>query len=145
MLVAKKDDSKNVIYTIAKKGILSNARMELYNKMGYNLYSLKSDLKGRRASFEVFLNDKIIMKASCTATFLNPAIAIKHLDNTYILRSTDKVKFLIIKEKEEIGYIDVFEGLKGDLQFTMDINEDIFEDFMLFFAYMVYMSFYYKK
>jgi hypothetical protein len=85
------------------------------------------------------------MKASCTATFLNPAIAIKHLDNTYILRSTDRVKFLIIKEKEEIGYIDVFEGLKGDLQFTMDINEDIFEDFMLFFAYMVYMSFYYKK
>lgn len=141
----KKDDNKNVVYTMAKKGILSNSRIELYNKMGYHLYSLKSDLKGRRANFDIFLNEKIIMKASCTATFLNPAIAVKYLDMTYILRSTDRIKFIVIKDKEEIGKIHVFESLKGDLQFDMDINDTSFEDFMVFFTYMIYVSFYNKK
>jgi hypothetical protein len=130
---------------MAKKGILSNSHMELYNKMGYHLYSLKSDLKGRRANFDIYLNEKIIMKASCTATFLNPAIAIKYLDITYILRSTDRTKFVVIKDKEEIGKIHVFESLKGDLQFEVDIDDAYFDDYMLFFSYMIYMSFYNKK
>lgn len=143
--ITKKDDSKDVVYTMAKKGILSGSHIELYNKMGYHLYSLKSDLKGRRANFDVYLNEKIIMKASCTATFLNPAIAIKYLDITYILRSTDRTKFVVIKNKEEIGKINVFESLKGELQFEVEIDDASFEDFMLFFSYMIYMSFYNKK
>jgi hypothetical protein len=85
------------------------------------------------------------MKASCTATFLNPAIAIKYLDITYILRSTDRTKFVVIKDKEEIGKIHVFESLKGDLQFEVDIDDAYFDDYMLFFSYMIYMSFYNKK
>ena len=144
MFATKKDDSSNIIFTMAKKGFLSNTRIELYNKMGYLLYSLKPDLKGRRANFDVFINDKIVMKASCTATFLNPAIAIKYLDVTYILRSTDKMKFILIKNKDEIG-ITVLETLKGDLQFDMDIMDQHFEDFMLLFNEMIYMSFYGKK
>ena len=102
-------------------------------------------MKGRRANFDVFINDKIIMKASCIATFLNPAIAIKYLDVTYILRSTDKMKFILIKNKDEIGKITVLETLKGDLQFDMDIMDQHFEDFMLLFNEMIYMSFYGKK
>ena len=145
MFATKKDDSSNIIFTMAKKGFLSNTRIELYNKMGYLLYSLKPDLKGRRANFDVFINDKIVMKASCTATFLNPAIAIKYLDITYILRSTDKMKFILIKNKDEIGKITVLETLKGDLQFDMDIMDQHFEDFMLLFNEMIYMSFYGKK
>lgn len=145
MFAYKKDDNKNIIYTMAKKGILSNSRIELYNKMGYHLYSLKYDLKGRRANFDVFLNEKIIIKASCTATFLNPAIAIKYLDITYIIRSNDRMRFIILKNKEEIGKINVFETLKGDLQFDMDVQDASFEDFMLFFGQMVYISFYNKK
>lgn len=145
MFATKKDDSSNIIFTMAKKGFLSNTRIELYNKMGYILYSLKPDLKGRRANFDVFINDKIVMKASCTATFLNPAIAIKYLDVTYILRSTDKMKFILIKNKDEIGKITVLETLKGDLQFDMDIMDQHFEDFMLLFNEMIYMSFYGKK
>mgnify|MGYP004526940661 FL=1 len=145
MFATKKDDSSNIIFTMAKKGFLSNTRIELYNKMGYLLYSLKPDLKGRRANFDVFINDKIVMKASCTATFLNPAIAIKYLDVTYILRSTDKMKFILIKNKDEIGKITVLETLKGDLQFDMDIMDQHFEDFMLLFNEMIYMSFYGKK
>lgn len=145
MFATKKDDNSNIIFTMAKKGFLSNTRIELYNKMGYLLYSLKPDLKGRRANFDVFINDKIIMKASCTATFLNPAIAIKYLDVTYILRSTDKMKFILIKNKDEIGKIMVLETLKGDLQFDMDIMDEHFEDFMLLFNEMIYMSFYGKK
>lgn len=145
MFATKKDDSSNIIFTMAKKGFLSNTRIELYNKMGYLLYSLKPDLKGRRANFDVFINDKIVMKASCTATFLNPAIAIKYLDVTYILRSTDKMKFILIKNKDEIGKITVLETLKGDLQFDMDIVDQHFEDFMLLFNEMIYMSFYGKK
>ncbi|MBS6444883.1 MAG: hypothetical protein KH373_03650 [Ruminococcus sp.] len=145
MFAIKKDDSSNIIFTMAKKGFLSNTHIELYNKMGYLLYSLKPDLKGRRANFDVFINDKIIMKASCIATFLNPAIAIKYLDVTYILRSTDKMKFILIKNKDEIGKITVLETLKGDLQFDMDIMDQHFEDFMLLFNEMIYMSFYGKK
>jgi hypothetical protein len=145
MFAYKRNDPKDVAYTITKKGILSNSHMELYNKMGYQLYSLKSDLKGRRANFDIYLNEKIIMKASCTATFLNPAIAIKYLDVTYILRSTDKIKFIVIKDKEEIGKINVFESLKGDLQFELDIDDTSFEDYMVLFCYMIYMSFYNKK
>lgn len=144
MFATKKDDSKNVVFSMVKKGLLSNTRVELYNKMGYLLYSLKSDKKSRRANFDVFLNEKIVMKASCTATFLNPAIAIKYLDITYILRSTDKMKFIVIKDKEEIGKINVMETLKGDLQFDMDIDDESFEDFMLLFNQMIYMSFYGK-
>lgn len=142
MFAYKKDDTKNVIYTMAKKGILSNARIELYNRMGYHLYSMKCDLKGRRANFDVFLGEKIIMKASCTATFLNPSIAIKYLDVTYIIRSTDKIRFIVIKDKEEIGRINVVETLKGDLEFDMDVHDEAFEDFMLFFNYMLYTSFF---
>lgn len=145
MFATKKNDPKNIIYTLVKKGLLSNTRVELYNKMGYHLYSLKYDLKGRRANFDVFLNQKIIMKASCTATFLNPAITVKYLDVTYILRSTDRVKFIIIKDKKEIGKINVLETLKGDLQFDMDIDDVHFEDFMILFNYMLYMSFFNDK
>ena len=145
MFVTKKDNSSNIIFTMAKKGFLSNTHIELYNKMGYLLYSLKPDLKGRRANFDVFINDKIIMKASCTATFLNPAIVIKYLDVTYILRSVDKMKFILIKNKDEIGKILVLETLKGDLQFDIDILDEHFEDVMLLFNEMIYMSFYNKK
>lgn len=145
MFASKKNDPKNVIYTLVKKGLLSNTRVELYNKMGYQLYSLKYDLKGRRANFDVFLNQKIIIKASCTATFLNPAIAIKYLDVTYILRSVDRIKFIILKDKETIGKINVLETLKGDLQFDMDIDDSSFEDFMILFNYMLYMSFFNSK
>ena len=145
MFVTKKDNSSNIIFTMAKKGFLSNTRIELYNKMGYLLYSLKPDLKGRRANFDVFINDKIIMKASCTATFLNPAIVIKYLDVTYILRCVDKMKFILIKNKDEIGKILVLETLKGDLQFDIDILDEHFEDVMLLFNEMIYMSFYNKK
>lgn len=145
MLAFKKDNKKDIIYSMAKKGILSSTRIELRNKMGYSLYYLKYDLKGRRANFEVFMNEKIILKASCTATFLNPAIAIKYLDVTYILRSTDRVKFLIIKDKVEIGKITVFEDLKGELLFTLEVDDTQFEDFMLLFIQMIYISFYLKK
>lgn len=145
MLAFKKEDKKDIIYSMSKKGILSSTRIELRNKMGYSLYYLKYDLKGRRANFEVFMNEKIILKASCTATFLNPAIAIKYLDVTYILRSTDRVKFLIIKDKVEIGKITVFEDLKGELLFTLEVDDTQFEDFMLLFIQMIYISFYLKK
>lgn len=145
MLAFKKEDKKDIIYSMSKKGILSSTRIELRNKMGYSLYYLKYDLKGRRANFEVFINEKIILKASCTATFLNPAIAIKYLDVTYILRSTDRVKFLIIKDKVEIGKITVFEDLKGELLFTLEVDDTQFEDFMLLFIQMIYISFYLKK
>lgn len=142
MFAYKWEDKNTYLYTIAKKGILSNSRIELFNKMGYSLYSLKQDLKGRRANFDVFENQRIIIKASCTATFLNPAIAVKYFDTTYIIRSTDKVKFLIIKNKEEIGNIKVFEDLKGNLQFNLDIFDEQFEDFMLLFVQMIYASFF---
>lgn len=142
MFAYKWEDKNTYLYTIAKKGILSNSRIELFNKMGYSLYSLKQDLKGRRANFDVFENQRIIIKASCTATFLNPAIAVKYFDTTYIIRSADKVKFLIIKNKEEIGDIKVFEDLKGNLQFNLDIFDEQFEDFMLLFVQMIYASFF---
>lgn len=145
MLAFKWEDPKTYLYIMAKKGILGNSRIELYNKMGYSLYSLKQDLKGRRANFDVFENDKLIMKASCTATFLNPSIAVKYLKYTYILRSTDRIKFLIIKDKEEIGTIDVMEDLKGNLRFDLNITDKEFEDFMVLFVQMIYISFFNNK
>lgn len=142
MFAYKWEDKKTYIYTLAKKGILGSSRIELFNKMGYSLYSLKQDLKGRRANFEVYENQNLIIKGSCTATFLNPAIAVKYFDVTYILRSNDRVKFLIIKDKEEIGKIHVMEDLKGNLQFDLDIEDEHFEDFMLLFVQMIYSSFF---
>lgn len=145
MFAYRWEDKNTYLYTIAKKGILSNSRMELFNNMGYSLYSMKQDLKGRRANFEVFENQHLMMKASCTATFLNPSIAVKYFDTTYILRSTDKVKFLIIKDKEEIGNIQVFEDLKGNLQFDLEVDDEQFEDFMILFIQMIYVSFFANK
>jgi hypothetical protein len=144
MFAYKWEDKNTHIYTMAKKGILGNSRIELFNKMGYSLYSLKQDLKGRHAYFEVYENEKLMIKATCTATFLNPSIAVKYYSYTYILRSTDRVKFLVIKDKEEIGTIKVFEDLKGNLQFDLDIHDDQFEDFMLLFVQMIYSSFFNK-
>ncbi|MCM1133364.1 MAG: hypothetical protein NC340_07820 [Ruminococcus flavefaciens] len=140
------------LYTVKKKGF-GAGRYVLLDASNYNLYSLVQTGEDRKPSYIITHNDISIMQLSCKSMFLDPTILIDGKDlskNTvkYSLASKDHRNFEILrdngdkeKEKEKVGSIITKFTMSKDLQYEVEIDNKIFDDYIPLFAVAIDLTF----
>lgn len=134
------DKKQRTIYTVKKKG-LGNGRLALYDASNYRLYSLIQTGEDRKPTFTITHNDASFVRVSCKSLFLDPTLTFKCKDATYELASTDHKNFTFLKEGTEQGKLTTAMSVSGELQYSFEINDKIFDDYFVLFAVAVDKTF----
>lgn len=133
------------LYTVKKKGF-GAGRYVLLDASNYNLYSLVQTGEDRKPSFIITHNDISIMQLSCKSMFLDPTISVNGKDLSkmavkYNLASKDHRDFDILKDEEKVGSILTKITMAKDLQYELEINNKIFDDYIPLFAVAIDLTF----
>lgn len=134
-----------VLYTVKKKGF-GAGRYILLDASNYNLYSLVQTGEDRKPSFIITHNDISIMQLTCKSMFLDPTINIEGKDISknpvkYSLASKDHRNFEILREETKVGAIITKVTMAKDLQYELEIENKIFDDYIPLFAVAVDLTF----
>ncbi len=134
-----------ILYTIKKKGF-GAGRYVLLDASNYNLYSLVQTGEDRKPSFIVTHNEISIMQLSCKSMFLDPTITVNGKDLSknpikYILASKDHRDFEILREDDKVGSISTKITMAKDLQYELEIDNSIFDDYIPLFAVAIDLTF----
>lgn len=130
------DKKSRVLYTIKKKGFSNNNRLVLLDASNYHLYTLMMSSVDS-LSYSVILNDDIFMRINCKSKFLDPTIECKGSDVSFKLVSKNSRDFTIMIDEEEKGVIETSVSVSGELQYDLDINDKIFDDYIPLFAVVI--------
>lgn len=133
------------LYTVKKKGF-GSGRYVLLDVSNYNLYSLVQTGEDRKPSFIITHNDISIMQLSCKSMFLDPTICVDGKDLSknavkYTLASKDHRNFEILREDEKVGAIITKITMAKDLQYELEIDNKIFDDYIPLFAVAIDLTF----
>lgn len=133
------------LYTVKKKGF-GAGRYVLLDASNYNLYSLVQTGEDRKPSFIITHNDISIMQLSCKSMFLDPTITVDGKDLSksavkYTLASKDHRDFEILREDEKVGAILTKVTMTKDLQYEVEIDNKIFDDYIPLFAVAIDLTF----
>lgn len=133
------------IYTVKKKG-LGSGRYVLLDTNNYNLYSLVQTGEDRKKSFRITHNEMSIMELSCKSMFLDPTITVDGKDISkhpikYTLASKDHRDFDILKDDVKVGVIKTILNMTNDLQYEMEFENNIFDDYIPLFAVAIDLTF----
>lgn len=133
------------LYTVKKKGF-GAGRYVLLDASNYNLYSLVQTGEDRKPSFIITHNDISIMQLSCKSMFLDPTISVDGKDLSknavkYTLASKDHRDFEILREDEKVGSIITKVTMAKDLQYELEIENKIFDDYIPLFAVAIDLTF----
>ncbi|MDE5937328.1 MAG: hypothetical protein K2G83_07990 [Ruminococcus sp.] len=134
-----------VLYTVKKKGF-GAGRYVLLDASSYNLYSLVQTGEDRKPSFIITHNDISIMQITCKSMFLDPTINIEGKDISkhpvrYSLASKDHRNFEILRDDTKVGAIITKVTMAKDLQYELEIENKIFDDYIPLFAVAVDLTF----
>lgn len=135
------NDRERTVYTIRRRRF-GTTRYTLMDKNGYVLYVLQPNVGGKRPSFKVYLNEKMILDIVCKSMFLEPTIEVTGEDRKYIIKSIDRIDFDIFSKEDKIGDLKVLELLSGDRQIEFEIEGKRYDDVMPLFALAVELTFY---
>lgn len=130
------DKKSRVLYNIKKKGFGNNKRLVLLDASNYHLYTLLA-AGVDNLSYSVILNDDIFMRITCKSKFLDPTIECRGSDVSYKLVSRNSRDFTIMMGEEEKGTIETGVSVSGELQYDLDINDKIFDDYIPLFAVVI--------
>ncbi|MDE5557521.1 MAG: hypothetical protein K2K66_03665 [Ruminococcus sp.] len=130
------DKKSRTLYTIKKKGFGNNNRLVLLDASNYHLYTLITSSVDS-LSYSVILNDDIFMRINCKSKFLDPTIECKNNDISYRLVSKNSRDFTIMDGEEQKGIIETSISASGELQYDLDINDKIFDDYIPLFAVVI--------
>lgn len=138
-------EKARTLYTVKKKGF-GAGRYILLDASNYNLYSLVQTGEDRKPSFIITHNDIAIIQLSCKSMFLDPTITVEGKDLSkndvnYTLASKDHRNFEILKEDEKMGSIITKLTMAKDLQYEIEINNKIFDDYIPLFAVAIDLTF----
>ena len=139
-------DKKNrTLYTVKKRGF-GVGRYVLLDASKYHLYSMNMQGDDKKPSFSISHNEKLLMRLSCKSLFLDPTIIVdgKDTSNTPVniaVASKDHRNFELMKDEENVGSLKVNITPAGELQYSMTINDKIFDDYFPFFAVAVDLTF----
>lgn len=133
------------LYTVKKKGF-GAGRYVLLDASNYNLYSLVQTGEDRKPSFIITHNDISIMQLSCKSMFLDPTISVDGKDLSknavkYTLASKDHRDFEILKGDDKVGSITTKLTMAKDLQYEFNIDNKIFDDYVLLFVIAIDLTF----
>ena len=138
------NDRERTVYTIKKKK-LGAAKYILIDKNGYVLYVLQPNVGGKRPSFKVYLNDKVILDIVCTSMFLEPTIKTTGEGRNYLIKTADRKEFEIIAEDKNIGHvignIKTLVLMSGDRQVELEVEDKRYDDVMPLLALAVDLTF----
>ncbi|MBR1591733.1 MAG: hypothetical protein IJ666_01835 [Ruminococcus sp.] len=159
------DKKGRTLYSVKKKGF-GAGRYVLLDASDYHLYSLTSVGEERKPVFNISHNDRGIISLTCKSMFLDPTIIVNGKDTSgtdvkYELASKDHKDFAIlmgIEEKKEesdeeenkekksdderkVGGIKTIRTATGDLQYEIEIDNKIFDDFIPLFAVAIDLAF----
>jgi len=134
------NDREKPLYTIKKKR-LGTLKYILIDKNGYVLYVLQPNVGGKRPSFKVYLNEKVILDIACTSMFLEPSIEVTGENRKYTIKSTDRKDFNILLNGEKIGRIKILSLMNEDRQVEMEVEDKRFDDAMPLFALATELTF----
>lgn len=135
------------IYTIKRKGF-GVPRYVLMDASNYQLYSFTQTTKetDRKHSFILSHNDVSIMHIACKSLFLDPTITVSGKDIhgvviKYDIASKDHRNFDILKEGVKIGGIKTNVTVSQELQYDLEIEDKLFDDYVPLFAVAVDITF----
>lgn len=134
------DSSGQQVYTIKKKGF--GYKYIIYDASNYALYTMSGDFTEKHPIYMVTHdgNSDPVLWIKCKSRFLEPSIIIKNADSDYLLKSEDKIHFVLWKEKEQVGTMEVNKMPNGDVQFSFTVNDKDFDDAWPFVALCVESS-----
>lgn len=133
------------IYTIKKKGF-GAGRYVLIDPSNYLLYSLTQIMTERKPVFIVSHNDVSIMQLNCKSLFLDPTINVEGKDINgniikYDIASKDHRNFELLKDGVKVGYIKTSSTVNQELQYDLEIEDSMFDDYVPLFALAVDLTF----
>lgn len=133
------------IYTIKKKGF-GAGRYVLIDPSNYLLYSLTQIMTERKPVFIVSHNDVSIMQLNCKSLFLDPTINVEGKDINgniikYDIASKDHRNFELLKDGVKVGYIKTNSTVNQELQYDLEIEDSMFDDYVPLFALAVDLTF----
>lgn len=133
------DKKSRLLYTIKKKAF--GNKFILLDASGYELYSFLQTVQGKKPEFEIILNEKIFILVKCLSVFLDPSIEFEHKDMKFLLKSSDRKHFSLLKNEIEIGSVSTSSTMNGDLRYEIEIENDSFDDYIPLFALAVDRAF----
>ena len=134
------DKKQRRLYTVKKKG-LGGSRFALHDASNYQLYTFVQTSEDRKPTFTILHNDATYMRGLCKSLFLDPTIEFKGKDGEYELVSKDHKNFDFMTGGKKAGELHTAVSVSGDLQYTFQIEDKIFDDYMVLFAVAVDRTF----
>lgn len=133
------DKKSRLLYSVKKKGF--GGKYILLDASNYNLYSLIQTGDERKPSFSIILNDVTFMTIVCKSLFLDPTIEAIGKDMKFKLASKDRKIFDIFKDGVQVGSMKTLTTVNGELQYEIDIDNMVFDDYIPLFAVAVDRAF----
>lgn len=136
---------QRLLYTIKKKAF-SSGRYTLHDASNYQLYTIVQTSDDRKPTFSITHNDVSIMKLDCKSLFLDPTITVSGKDTAgtkinYSIASKDHRDFQLLKDDLNVGRMQVHLTVGGELQYEIEIEDKVFDDYIPLFAVAVDLTF----
>ena len=136
---------QRLLYTIKKKAF-SSGRFILLDASNYQLYTIVQTSDDRKPTFSITHNDVSIMKLDCKSLFLDPTITVAGKDTAgtkinYSIASKDHRDFQLLKDDMNVGKLVVHLTVSGELQYEIEIDDKVFDDYIPLFAIAVDLTF----
>lgn len=133
------------IYTIKKKGF-GAGKYVLMDPSNYQLYSMTQFVTERKPTFVISHNDNSILHLNCKSLFLDPTINVEGRDIQgtvikYDIASKDHRNFDLLKDGVKVGYLKTNMTVNQELQYDLEIDNKMFDDYVPLFALAVDLTF----
>ncbi len=137
--------ASRLLYTVKKKGF-GAGRYLLLDASNYQLYSLIQTAEDRKPTFIVSHNDVTIMDLACKSLFLDPTITVDGKDISgheihFSIASKDHKDFELLREGVVVGSIKTKLLVNNELQYEVEIEDKLFDDYIPLFAVAVDLTF----
>ncbi len=132
------DNKDRVLYTVVKaRKLFGSPTTTLYDASGYTLYTMKRISAGSKPEYEVQLNDRFFMKVQCKTMFIDPCIQFENADSIFELKGKNHLHFELFKNENVIGTLTVEKQVNNEFVYTLNFEDEYFDDFFPLFAIAV--------
>lgn len=136
---------QRLLYTIKKKAFVGGKYL-LLDASNYQLYTIVQTSDDKKPMFSITHNDVSLMKLECKSLFLDPTIIVDGKDTAgtpikYAITSKEHKDFQLLKDELPVGKLLVHITVSGELQYEIEIEDKVFDDYIPLFAIAVDITF----
>ncbi len=125
------DETNRTLYSI-KRRLRGGYVVRDANK--YELYTLAAGSDEMHPVYQIEHNNKKFAEIRCVSKLFEPRMELEHDKQILVIKATSDshLGYRILKEKKEVGKLEVFPMPRGELKFEFQIEQSVFDDFLLF-------------